>query len=183
MQLEVYVDASYAKHPDRKSHSGCTMTIGKGTVHCKSKKQSLVTRSSTEAELVAISDSVCVGIWARNFLQIQNGEKHFLIDGEIPPVILYQDNLSTVQLAEHGRSTSPRTRHIDIKYFFIQDRIISGEVFIIPIRNETMIADIMTKPLQGKLFRKLRKMLLNNEDVEGVAQDEEDTDDQLLQED
>jgi hypothetical protein len=147
------------------------MTIGKGTVHCKSKKQSLVTKSSTEAELVALSDSVCIGIWARKFLQVQNGDKHFLVKGDIPPVIVYQDNNSTVRLAEQGRSTSPRTRHIDIRYFFIVDRIISGEVIIKPMRTYYMIADIMTKPLQGKLFRHMRKMLLNNEDVEGVVQD------------
>jgi hypothetical protein len=145
--------------------------------------QSLVTRSSTEAELVAVSDSVCVGIWARNFLQVQNGPEHFLREGDIPPVILYQDNLSTMRLQEQGRSTSPKTRHIDIRYFFIYDRVINDEVIIKKIGTERMIADIMTKPVQGRQFRMLRKALLNNQDVEGVAQDEFKTDVELMQED
>jgi hypothetical protein len=66
------------------------------------------------------------------------------------PVIVHQDNMSNISLTEKGRSTSVRTRHINLRYFFIQDRIAQAD----------MTADILTNPLQGKLFQKLRRDLL-----------------------
>jgi hypothetical protein len=77
------------------------------------------------------------------------------------PAIVYQDNKSTLALAEKGRSTSERTRHINIRYFFIKNRISDGEVTCSYMPTGDMIADILTKPLQGDLFIKLRKQLLN----------------------
>ena len=75
--------------------------------------------------------------------------------------IIYQDNQSTIAMAERGRSSSERTRHIHIRHFFIKDRIDSGEVKLKYLPTEEMIADILTKPLQGALFRKLRGKLMN----------------------
>jgi hypothetical protein len=75
--------------------------------------------------------------------------------------VIYQDNKSTINLAEKGRSTSERTRHVNIRYFFIHDRIKSGEVEIKHMPTGEMLSDILTKPLQGTLFLKLRAELLN----------------------
>lgn len=180
-QVHCYVDASHANHKDFKSHSGCVITMGTGAVHCKSSKQSLVTKSSTEAELVAISDCVSIGLWARNFLQEQNGKIGNLIRNDIPPMILYQDNLSTIFLIEKGRSTSTRTRHVNIRFYFINDRIKLKEVVVVSKSSEDMVADIMTKPLSRPVFEKLRDILLNNDksiDAVGctnVIQEKEDT--------
>jgi hypothetical protein len=56
--VRVFFDASYGVHADGKSHTGsCIVVGGVGAVHCKSVKQQIVTKSSTEAELVALSDS------------------------------------------------------------------------------------------------------------------------------
>ena len=79
----------------------------------------------------------------------------------MPPVCAYQDNTSTVFMAEKGRSTSDRTRHINVRYFWIKDRIDTGELELKYLATKDMIADILTKPLQGELFRKLRALLLN----------------------
>jgi Reverse transcriptase (RNA-dependent DNA polymerase) len=169
LQISCYVDASFANHSDYKSTSGCVLTLGSGAAHCKSSKQSLVTKSSTEAELVAISDCISVGIWGRNFLIEQNYTNHLSVLNDItyPPVILYQDNTSTIQLVHKGRSTSTRTRHVNIRYFFIHDRILLGEVKVVYKGTDLMLADIMTKPLQGTKFLQMRKMLLcNDEDAE-----------------
>ena len=73
----------------------------------------------------------------------------------------HQDNKSTIALAEKGRSTSNRTRHIAIRYFFVHDRIKSGEVQLEHLPTEQMLADFLSKPLQGELFRTLRDRLLN----------------------
>jgi len=94
-------------------------------------------------------------IWVRDFLIAQG----YPMDA----AIVYQDNKSTINLAEKGRSTSERTRHVNIRYFFIHDRIKSGEVKIMYMPTKEMTSDILTKPLQGALFTRLRAKLLNME--------------------
>ena len=109
-----YIDASYGIHPDKKSHTGSVITLGKGAIYSKSGTQRLNTKSSTEAELVALSDSANQVLWTRNFLERQGHPQ--------PPALIYQDNMSTIQLIENGRSNSERTRHIDVRFFFLHDR-------------------------------------------------------------
>jgi hypothetical protein len=150
-----YIDASYGVHPDGKSHTGVTISMGKGPIMSKSTKQKLVSKSSTEAELIALSDSASVVIWVRNFLTAQ-GYK-------MPPAEVYQDNTSTMAMVAAGMPTSNRTRHISIRFFFVKDRVTSGELDISYVPTVDMVSDILTKPLQGELFIKLRKELLNYE--------------------
>ena len=151
--VHAYVDASYAVHPDMKSHTGCVISLGKGPIYAKSNTQKLNTKSSTEAELVGLSDCSNQIIWTRNFL-IQQGYV-------MQPAVMYQDNMSTIQLIKNGRSNSEKTRHIDIRFFFMHDRINSGDVSSIYMNTKDMIADTLTKPLQGEPFRVLRDKLLN----------------------
>ena len=67
--VTVYIDAAYEVHSNGKSHTGSCMVLGDiGVVHCKSSKQGIVAKSSTEAELVALSDSCNQGIHVRRFL-------------------------------------------------------------------------------------------------------------------
>ena len=79
----------------------------------------------------------------------------------IPAAKIYQDNKSTIALITNGKSNSDRTRHIAIRFFFVADRISNKEIKIEYLRTGEMIADILTKPLQGALFVKLREQLLN----------------------
>jgi hypothetical protein len=74
---------------------------------------------------------------------------------------MFQDNLSTIQLLKNGKSNTERTRHIDIRYFFIADRIERGEIQVTYKPTQEMLADIMTKPLTGNLFKRLRDHILN----------------------
>jgi hypothetical protein len=152
-QLDAFIDASYGVHGDGKSHSGMFITMGAGPLLTKSVKQKIVTKSSTEAELVALSDLTSIVIWTRDFLVAQ-GEQP-------PPANIFQDNQSTMALVDKGISTSDRTKHVKIRYFWVKDRVDSGEIAIQYIPTEDMIADILTKPMQGEKFRKLRSMLLN----------------------
>ena len=99
--VRVFIDAAYGVHPDGKSHTGSCVVIGDvGAVHCKSSKQSIVTKSSTEAELIALSDSANQGLYIRNFL-ISQGYK-------MEPVTIYQDNTSCMALVDRGRSGAER---------------------------------------------------------------------------
>jgi hypothetical protein len=148
-----YVDASYGVHWDMKSHTGVVIGIGQGPVYAKSGTQKLNTKSSTEAELVGVSDSTGQVVWTRNFL-LEQGYN-------MGPATIYQDNMSTIALIKNGRSNSERTRHIAIRFFFLADRVSSNEISIEYMPTGEMLADILTKPLQGELFRRLRDRLLN----------------------
>jgi hypothetical protein len=148
-----FVDASFGTHPDGKGHTGIIITIGGGSIFVKSSKQKIVSKSSTESELIGLSDALSMIIWVRDFLTAQG----YPMDA----AVIYQDNKSTINLAEKGRSTSERTRHVNIRYFFIHDRIKSGEVKVMHMPTKDMLSDILTKPLQGSLFLKLRAELLN----------------------
>ena len=106
------VDAAYAVHPDMKSHSGMTMTMGKGAIISLSRKQKFNTRSSTEAELVAVDDSMSSILWVKNFLDEQ--------DYKIEVRVVLQDNESAIKLENNGqKSVGPRSCHIHNRFFFI----------------------------------------------------------------
>ena len=153
MTVISYIDASYGVHQDMKSHTGSTITLGKGSIYAKSSTQRLTTKSSTEAELVGLSDSANQVLWTRYFIIAQGYTNR--------PAIIFQDNKSTIQLITNGRSNSERTRHIDIRYFFLTDRIKENEINVTYKPTNEMLADMLTKPLQGEQFRALRNLLLN----------------------
>ena len=76
--------------------------------------------------------------------------------------ITYQDNKSTILRAENGKASSgKRTRHINIRYFFVKDRVASGEVKIEHCPTKDMVGDFFTKPLQGAQFIKFRNEIMN----------------------
>lgn len=163
LEVTASIDAAFAVHTDMKSHTGMTITVGKGVVYSRSGKQKLMTKSSTESELVGLGDGLAQVIWTRNFLQGQG----YL---ENQPARIMQDNQSAIILALKGRSTSQRTRHMEIRYFFVKDKIENKEVEIIYQASEDMLADYFSKPLQGGRFRKLRNLIMNSvHDHEGES--------------
>jgi len=151
--LKWHVDAAYAVHPDFKSHTGGTMTQGSGCAITSSTKQKINTRSSTEAELVGANDMLPGILWTRLFMETQGYP--------IKTNILYQDNKSTILLEENGKkSSSRRTRHFNIRYFYLTDQIEQGTVQVHYCPTEAMTANYMTKPLQGELFRIHKKNIM-----------------------
>ena len=78
------------------------------------------------------------------------------------PVTVYQDNQSAMSLVKRGYSASEKTRHVNIRYFFVKDRVDSRELHIEYLPTEDMVADFFTKPLQGELFRKLRASVMGH---------------------
>lgn len=153
IHLTAFADASYGVHEDGKSHSGLCIALGEGPIFVRSSKQKIVSKSSTEAELISLSDGCSQIIWSRDFLIGQGYE--------LPSTIVYQDNKSTMSLVEKGRSTSERTRHINVRYYFIKDRVDTGEINIQHLSTDEMTADILTKPLVGSQFKRLKSKLLN----------------------
>ena len=144
--IKWYVDAAFAVHKDMRSHTGGFMTMGTGGAYVQSSKQKLNTKSSTEAELVGVDDVLTQVIWTRYFLK----EQGYMIHNNV----IYQDNQSAIRLKKNGRrSIINRTRHINIRYYFITDRIVKQEESVEFFPTLDMIGDYFTKTLQGSQFR------------------------------
>ena len=132
------------------------MSLGRGAVYAMSAKQKLNTKSSTESELVGVADLLLQMLWTRYFMEAQGYG--------INESIGFQDNESSISLEKYGRlASSKRTRHINIRYFFVTDRIASKEVDIRWCPTAEMVGDFYTKPLQGALFRKFRDFIMNSD--------------------
>ena len=130
------------------------MSFGKGAVQAISSKQKLNTKSSTKAELVAANDTLSYLLQTKYFLEAQGYPSD--------QTILYQDNTSAILLERNGRSSSGKsTRHINVCYYFIKDRIESGDLEIQHCPTNDLIADYMSKPLQGAKFYCFCKAILN----------------------
>ena len=137
--LQTYVDASYAIHEDMKGHTGGLMTLGKGIIQGHATKQTLSTKSSTETEIVGVSDYIPWTVWAKWFLK----EQGYILRRNI----FYQDNESAMRLESNGKlSAGNKSRHINIRYFFIKDRIENGEMRVEYCPTDLMLADYYTKP-------------------------------------
>jgi hypothetical protein len=155
MKLYGYMDAAFAVHGNRVSHSGIHFTLGKygNTILCKSIKQKTVATSSTEAELVCIFDGMDYLIWMRNVLAFLGYPQN--------TTTIFQDNTSTITMAYMGRGGSgSRTRHIDIKYFYIKQFLDSKALEIDHLGRDNMTADFFASPRQGSVFRRFRGMIM-----------------------
>jgi hypothetical protein len=149
-----WVDAAYGVHHDMKGHTGGTLSMGKGSIYSFSAAQKLVARSSTEAEVIGVDDLMPQMMWTGYFLKAQGVA--------VVDTVLYQDNKSSILLEKNGKASSgKRTRHINIRFFFVADRVASGELRIEHCPTEDMVADYFTKPLQGAPFYKLRDLVMN----------------------
>jgi hypothetical protein len=88
----------------------------------------------------------------------------------MPPAIIYQDNMSTMAMIANGSATAKLTRHINIRYFWVKDNVERGEVCIQYMPTEDMVADVLTKPLQGHLFRRLAQRLRTSEEISSLEE-------------
>ena len=153
--IKWHVDSSFAVHPDFKSHTGGAITLGCGVPFSTSQKQKLNTCSSTESELVGADDMANPILWTKLFMES--------LGYNIKKNILYQDNKSTILLLNNGKKSSSKcTRAINIHYFFLTDQIEKGNLMIKYLPTTDMVGDFFTKPLQGKLFTKFKKLIMGH---------------------
>jgi len=135
-KMRSWVDAAFAVHPDMKSHTGGVMSFGTGGIICKSTKQKLNTKSSTEAEFVGASDYLLNTLWVKMFLEAQ-GYK-------IQESFFEQDNESAIKLEKNGRiSAGPKSWHINIRYFWIKDRSVDEGITIRHCPTLEMLGDFL----------------------------------------
>ena len=128
------------------------VTLGVGFFITSSKVQKLNSKSSTEAEIIAVSDGMNIPLWLADFIRLQGYDPQ--------PVRLEQDNQSCMTLLTKGRSTAETTRFIEIRKFWISDYIKNGAVNIVYVPTAEMTSDYFTKPLQGALFEKMFKRIM-----------------------
>lgn len=164
-----YADADDAGDQDtRKSTSGFVFMFCGAPVSWKSKLMTQrTTLSSCESELVALSMAAREAIWLRNLLAEVYGNA-------LPPTTIFEDNDGARALANNPRF-SERSKHIDRKYFFVQERVQEGHLKVQRCGTSKMLADIFTKPLSrevfGGLVRKIQSGRVRPDDPDFVGQE------------
>jgi hypothetical protein len=145
LDFHCYTDASFACHCDGTSRTGILMFIAGAAVLGWTTKQSLVTLSSTEAEIVGLSDGTKYVLWSREWF------KHAGQD-MTQPTVIFQDNQACLTLMAGDGVPRHRTRHLHVRYFFARDRVVKGDIVLEYKCTLDMIADLLTKGVTGKLF-------------------------------
>jgi len=137
------------------------MMVGKGAAYTSSIRLKINTKSSTNGWSMRPN---WTGAMDKVFSRVTRTQAQQLGN------TVYQDSKSASLLEENGKgSSSEGTRHMDIRYLFITDRITTGKISLVYCPTSEMIADFYTKPLQGKLFTKYRDFILNDNHKQGVS--------------
>lgn len=147
-----YADANWGENRiDSKSNSGFIFKLNGGTISWCCRKQECVSLSSTEAELIALTEAVKEALWIKDLLEE--------IDQEIKlPITIYEDNESCRKMI-YNENSSSRTKHIRVRYHFIKDYVKKNIFKIKYCPTEEMIADILTKPLKRIKIETMRDLL------------------------
>ncbi|PPQ82237.1 hypothetical protein CVT24_012925 [Panaeolus cyanescens] len=157
--LKGYSDANFGTDMHCHSVSGYMFLAGDGVVSWSSKKQSLITTSSTESEYVALTNACKEVLWLRGLMtEVLGGVGLSSYVNDLKPTVLYCDNQGAIALSENPVYHA-RTKHIDIHYHFVRQTIHTGDVKVKHLRTDEMIADIFTKPLARVKFEFFRGLL------------------------
>ena len=76
------------------------------------------------------------------------------------PIIVHQDNKSTMHIIHNGEGYSGKNRHMRVRFGLISELLKDKQISIVHLPTEEMVADLLTKPIGGNIFRKLRDLLL-----------------------
>lgn len=146
--LKGICDADYAGCKDtRRSTTGWIVQYRGGTIAWNSKKQSVVAHSTAEAEYIAMDSLVRDLVWERRCLDTlgdMNSIRH--------PTQMFSDNRSAISLAKN-RTNHDSTKHIDVKYHYIRDKLQDKSVQLSYVPTSANPADIFTKLLPREIFQ------------------------------
>lgn len=138
--LVAYSDSDWAsEESERRSCTGYLFKIGTGAITWYSARQKTIALSSTEAEYMALAAAAQEAIWIRQLCQ----EINYELNG---PVTIFVDNSSAIKLAKSD-GYRKRTKHIDLKYHFIREKIENKILDVKYCKTELMVADVLTKPV------------------------------------
>lgn len=151
-KLRGYSDADYAGDTiTRRSTSGFIFMMGEGIVAWCSQRQKSVALSTTEAEYIALSQSIQELTWLT--LLISD-----LLEAQGDTPVLYADNQSAIKLVKNPEYHK-RTKHIDVRYHYIREKFSEGMFSLEYVPSKEQLADILTKPTPRPRFQELREML------------------------
>ena len=152
INLHGYADADWAGDATtRKSTSGYMFSLAGATVSWKSKRQTVVALSSTEAEYIALCLAAQEAIWLRSLLESLGFKQS-------KATKLYEDNQGAIALTKNPKTHS-RTKHIDIKYHYIREAVDKKDIELVYCPTDKMVADILTKGLPRPKFDELRSLM------------------------
>ena len=154
LRVSAHIDVAFGSHEDGKSQTGVVHKVGEATVLAKSQKQKMVSKDSTEAELVGLTDRVDGVLRLDEFMRKQGHNM------DLPEI--YQDNQSTICLVTKGGGKY-RNVHLRVRQRRLMEKIANKELIVSYMPTGNMIADVLTKPLQGLLFLAMEFLLLNGD--------------------
>ena len=169
--IEIYADADFCGNWNKltapndastaKSRTGYLIMFAKCQVTWTSKLQTQIALSTTEAEYMALSQSLRDGIPLMQLVQ-ELVQKKIMILPQNTQVYCkcFEDNSGALELASNPK-LRPRTKHINIIYHHFREYVRKGLVKVHPITTDEQIADLFTKPLSQNMFVKLRKKVMN----------------------
>lgn len=152
LKLLGYSDSDWAGSvDDMKSTSGYCFSLGSGIFSWCSKKQDIVAQSTAEAEFVAATAAANQALWLRKILV----DLHMK---QTEGTEVFVDNQAAIAIS-HNPVFHGKTKHFNIKFFFLRDVQKNGDVTLLYCKTEEQLADIFTKPLPGNKFELLRQKL------------------------
>jgi hypothetical protein len=151
--IELYTDADFANSPDtRKSVTGVFISEHMHPITWISKLQSLVTTSTTEAELVAAATGVKEGLWVLKLIREMRRETGLC------EMTLYCDNEAAISLMKNPTAgVQGRSKHIDVQFQFLRERYQKKHIKIEFVPSRAQLADIFTKQLPAAVYQKMVK--------------------------
>ncbi|RYC77798.1 hypothetical protein BFJ63_vAg19328, partial [Fusarium oxysporum f. sp. narcissi] len=151
-----YTDSDWAgDHDTRRSTAGYVFNVDTGAISWSSKRQPTVALSSCEAEYMGQTQCTKEAIWLRGLLrELLAQYKH----GDLQTTILYGDNQGAIAMAKTPQFHA-RTKHIDLQWHYVRDRVSDGDVELQYVPTEQQIADGLTKPLPKDRFIVFRNAL------------------------
>jgi transposase InsO family protein len=146
-----YADADWASQEHRHSISAYIFQIDGGAISWSCQKQSIVALSTTEAEFIALTHATKEALWIQ----------HFISEVYQPlkcPIKLHSDNQSAIAIT-YGNQQHTRTKHFDIRLYFIRDTVENEKITIEYMPTDRMLADLLTKGLPNPKVKTLTEKL------------------------
>ena len=146
-----FSDADWAgDRTTRKSTTGFCFTIAGALISWRSQTQRCVALSTAESELEALTTTVKEAAWLSRLSKCLGFNQ--------APLTIHEDNQAAIVLVKDHKF-SERTKHMDVRYFYVREKISDGTIIVNYVPTKDQLADIFTKPLSKVMFCELRKRI------------------------